>query len=52
MAGIGKGHLSYIETGNFKSPGLETIIKLARILDVNIQDLTETATVGDLEKYA
>jgi len=52
LSGLGKGHISDIENDKRKNIGIETVLKLADALGVNIQDLAGDATVGELEKYA
>jgi len=42
-AGIPQSLISYIETGSIKNPGIGTLQKIAKALDVPVTDLLEEA---------
>ena len=40
-AGISQATVNYLETGK-RNPGFTTIVKIAKVLDLNLEDLTES----------
>ena len=40
-AGISQAPVNYLETGK-RNPGFTTIVKIAKVLDLNLEDLTES----------
>ena len=40
-AGISQATVNYLETGKL-NPGFTTIVKIAKVLDLNLEDLTES----------